>query len=63
MELLPIQPGLSAHARSRVSNYITWEGKCFEGAGVEPNVEVPSLSRSRARTELQLEEAKIAASL
>lgn len=24
-----------------VSNYLTWEGKCFEGAGIEPDIEEP----------------------
>jgi carboxyl-terminal processing protease len=48
-----------------VSNYITWEGKCFEGTGIEPDVEVPfSPEAAWDGRDLQLEEgAKIAASL
>ncbi len=48
-----------------VSNYITWEGKCFEGTGIEPDVEVQfSPEAAREGRDLQLEEgAKIAASL
>lgn len=48
-----------------VSNYITWEGKCFEGTGIEPDVEVSfSPEAAREGRDLQLEQgAKIAASL
>jgi carboxyl-terminal processing protease len=48
-----------------VSNYITWEGKCFEGTGIRPDVEVPFLPEAAWEgRDLQLEEgAKIAASL
>jgi carboxyl-terminal processing protease len=41
-----------------VSNYLTWEGKCFEGTGVEPDVEVDfSADAARQGTDQQLEKA------
>lgn len=48
-----------------VSNYITWEGKCFEGSGIVPDVEVPfSPEAALDGRDHQLEEgARIAASL
>jgi C-terminal processing protease CtpA/Prc len=48
-----------------VSNYITWEGKCFEGCGVIPDVEVPfSPEDARRGIDSQLETGiRIAASL
>ena len=48
-----------------VSNYLTWEGKCWEGVGVEPDVTVPfSPEAARSGHDPQLEEAaQIAAGL
>lgn len=48
-----------------VSNYITWEGKCFEGTGIFPDVEVPfSPEAAIEGRDPQLEEAiRVAASL
>jgi len=48
-----------------VSNYLTWEGKCFEGVGIEPDIEVPfSPEAALEGRDRQLDEAvKIAARL
>jgi C-terminal processing protease CtpA/Prc len=48
-----------------VSNYLTWEGKCFEGSGIAPDVEVPfSPEAALEGRDHQLEEGtRIAASL
>ena len=41
-----------------VSNYVTWEGKTFEGAGVVPQVETPfDPVLARAGKDRQLERA------
>ncbi len=48
-----------------VSNYLSWDGKCFEGTGIEPDVEVPfSPAAALNGRDYQLDEAaKIAARL
>lgn len=41
-----------------VSNYLTWEGKCFEGIGVVPDVEIDfSEIKARQGIDVQLERA------
>ncbi len=41
-----------------VSNYLTWEGKCFEGIGVVPDVEIDfSEDAARQGVDVQLEKA------
>ncbi len=41
-----------------VSNYVTWEGKTFEGTGVAPNVDVPfDAVMAKAGRDCQLERA------
>ena len=45
-----------------VSNYLTWDGKCFEGEGIEPHVEVPfSPDGAREGRDNQLEQAVLIA--
>jgi C-terminal processing protease CtpA/Prc len=45
-----------------VSNYLTWDGKCFEGEGIEPDVEVPfSPDAAREGRDNQLEQAVLIA--
>jgi C-terminal processing protease CtpA/Prc len=41
-----------------VSNYVTWEGKTFEGTGVVPTIEVPfDAVMAKAGRDCQLERA------
>jgi carboxyl-terminal processing protease len=45
-----------------VSNYLTWEGKCFEGEGIRPDVEVSfSPDAAREGRDNQLEQAILVA--
>jgi C-terminal processing protease CtpA/Prc len=45
-----------------VSNYLTWDGKCFEGEGIRPDVEVGfSPDAAREGRDNQLEQAALTA--